>query len=257
MTATPQLLTGDHIDLLITAALRWRVLTDHTTAAFTSTERHLVVATANEAGRILQQENLAALRWLSDRGRSRLADRAIPEPHVFTEVDALDPVEVIKACHAYQHLCSPSPGWSGSTAHRLVAAITTAATHRLAGYAEAPWVWTRPQVRSGAPVALGRQWRPELPGISWVDATRLVQAWQSASLIVVTTEAAPDLPDGLPTRSGLFLLTNSDHPDQVWEAVASVAPEAVLYWPVCEDWLAEQVREPSPQLTHHRGGGQP
>ena len=95
-----------HIDLLITAALRWRVLTNPTTAAFTQTERHLVVATATEAARILQQENLAALRWLSDRGRSRLADRAIPDLHVFREVDALDPVEVIKACHAYQHLCS-------------------------------------------------------------------------------------------------------------------------------------------------------
>lgn len=129
MTATPQLLTADHIDLLTTAALRWRILTDLTTAAFTPAESHLVVATATEAARILQQENLAALRWLSDRGRSRLADRAVPDRHLFSEVDALDPVEVIKACHAAQYLCSPAPGWAGSTAHRLLAAVSTAATH--------------------------------------------------------------------------------------------------------------------------------
>jgi hypothetical protein len=255
MTATTQLLTGDHIDLLITAALRWRVLTNATTAAFTRAERHLVVATATETARILQQENLAALRWLSDRGRTRLADRAVPDPHVFREVDALDPVEVIKACHAYQHLCSSAPGWSGSTAHRLVAAISTAATHRLSGYAEAPWIWSRPQIRAGHPVALGRQWRPDLPGISWVDVAGLIEVWQSASLIVVTTEAAADLPGGLPARGGVFLLASSDPPDQVWDAVAAVSPEAVLYWPVCDPWLAEQVRDPSSKFTHHRDGG--
>lgn len=179
----------------------------------------------------------------------------LPRPHVYREADALDPVEVIKACHAYQHLCSSAPGWSGSTAHRLVAAIATAATHRLSGYAQAPWIWTRPQIRAGRPVALGRQWRPDLPGISWVDVAELTEAWQSASLIVVTTEAAADLPGGLPARGGLFLLANSDPPDQVWDAVAAVSPEAVLYWPVCDPWLADQVRDPSSQFTHHRDGG--
>jgi len=38
-------------------------------------------------------------------------------------------------------------------------------------------------------------------------------------------------------------------------AVAAVSPEAVLYWPVCDPWLAEQVRDPSSQFTHHRDGG--
>ena len=251
MTAT-QLLTADHLDLLVTAAIRWRVLTDRTTGAFTKAESHLVVAGATEAGRILQQENLAAVRWLSDRGRSRLVDRAVPPPHDYTEVDLLDPVEVIKACHSYEHLCSASPGWAGSTARRLVSAVCNAATLRIVGYAQAPWIWTRPRVRSGNPIALGREWRPEVQGFTWVDVESLTQAWASASLVVVTVAAADDLPAGLAVRGGVFLLAGSDSPDDVWNAVTAVSPEAVLYWPVCDSWLADQVRDPSPEFIQHR-----
>lgn len=101
---------------------------------------------------------------------------------------------------------------------------------------------------------MGRQWRPDLPGISWVSAAELTEVWQSASLVVVTTEAAADLPVGLPARNGLFLLAGSDSPDQVWDAVAAASPEAVLYWPACDDWLTEQAHYPSSRFTPHRGG---
>jgi hypothetical protein len=70
-------------------------------------------------------------------------------------------------------------------------------------------------MRVGRPVALGRQWRPDLPGISWVDVAELTEVWQSASLMVATTEAAADPPGGLPARRGLFLLATSNPPDEV------------------------------------------
>ena len=253
MTSTSQILTVDHLDLLVTAAVRWRILTSRTAAAFSQAESHLVVATGTEAGRLVQQENLAAVRWLSDRGRGRLADRSTPEPYTFTEIEHLVPVEVIKACHAAESMCSSSPGWSASTARRLLVAVATAASHRLEGYSSAPWEWTRPQRRSAPAIAVGATWRPELPGISWVDADELVSRWAEASLVVISTEVAGQLPPDLPRRSGVFLLADREPHDEIWSAILALDAQAlVLFWPACQPWLADQVSDPSPEFVEHR-----
>ena len=253
MTADTQLLSGDHVDLLISAAVRWRILTSGTAAAFTRAETHLVGATRTEAGRLLQQENLASVRWLADRGRCRLGERATPDPYRFTPVEHLVPVEVIKACHAAEALCSAAPGWPGSTARRLLVAVETAATHRLAGYSSAPWQWTRPHRRRAAPVAVGGSWRPDLPGITWVDLDELSAHWSAAALVVITTQIAEQLPPDLPTRSGVFILADQSPGEAAWEAILALdIPALVLFWPTCEPWLAEQVSDPSPEFVEHR-----
>jgi len=252
MSPTPGTLGPDHLDLLVTAAARWRILTSSTAAAFSRAEAHLVVASAVQAGQMLQQENLAAIRWHADRGHSRLADRLVPDPYTYTEVDRLDPVEVIKACHAAEASCEASPGWPASTAKRLLTAIITAATYRLDGYADAPWQWTRPSRRSGAPIAIGADWRPPLPGVTWLDPTEAIDRWQEAALVIVTTDVAAQLPV-LPPRSGVFLLADHDPVDEVWQAIIAMDEQAVvMFWPSCEPWLREQLLDPAPEFIEHR-----
>jgi hypothetical protein len=261
-------LAPDHIDLLVTAAVRWRLLTDHTTAAFGADSVELVVASPAEAGRALQQQHLAgqqrrplaelqqqpptALDRLASLGRIPTAPWTALGTYRFRAVDILDPVEVIKACHAYEHLSRHSPGWADSVARRLVRAIVTAATQRLEGYEEAPWIWTRPQVRSGPPIGLARGWTPTLTGVSWVDVEKLTLAWPTASLVVITADAAGDVPAGLPSRGGLIVIAERAPGDSVWEEVMALAPEAVVFWPTCAAWLEEQMRRPDPQFTHFR-----
>ena len=67
-TSPTPVLTDDHIDLLITAAADWRLLASPTAAAFAQSalERHVIVASSTEAGRMLRAENTASVRWLSD-----------------------------------------------------------------------------------------------------------------------------------------------------------------------------------------------
>ncbi len=253
MSPTSALLGTDHLDLLVTAACHWRILTSRTAAAFSRAEAHLVVAGATEAGRMLQQENLAAIRWYSDRGRGRLVDRLVPEPYAYTEVDRLDPVEVIKACHAAEAACEAAPGWGGSTARRLLTALVTAASYRLEGYADAPWIWTRPARRSGPPIAVGDAWRPALPGVTWVDVDQVAERWQEASLVIVTSDVAAQLPTTLPPRAGVFLLAAHEPVDEVWQAIIALDDQAVvMFWPTCEPWLREQLADPAPQFVEHR-----
>ena len=252
MSPTTGTLGIDHLDLLVTAACQWRVLTSRTAAAFSRAEAHLVVASATEAGRMLQQENLSAIRWHADRGRGRLADRLVPDPYTYTEVDRLDPVEVIKACHSAEAACEASPGWSASTAKRLLVAIVTAATYRIDGYADAPWHWTRPSRRSGPPIAVGGDWRPELPGVTWISPVAVGAHWQEASLVIVTSDVAAQLPT-LPPRAGVFILAAHEPVDEVWQAIVALDDHAVvMFWPSCEPWLREQLNDPAPEFVEHR-----
>lgn len=254
--ATP-VLSDDHIDLIITAAMRWHVITSRTAAAFSSSpaENHALVATAHEAGRMLRTENRAAIAWLAERGRVRPGDQAAAGSYVHCPVERLHPVEVIKAAHAAQAACHDSPAWATSSARRLLEAVVTSATHRLEGYADAPWAWTRPTRRGGTPVgilAAGEQ-PPPVPQLTWVTEDAAREVWDDAALVLVTVAAASVLPADLAGRSGVFVLTQGEDHNQVWDALTALEMEAlVLFWPQCGDWLAAQMQDPSPEFVEHR-----
>lgn len=249
-------LTDDHIDLLISAAVRWDVLTSRTRAAFSSStaEQGMLIATATEAGRLLRAENAAAVEWLATQGRSRLTDRVQSQTYTHHPVEHLRPVEVIKAAHAVQSICSPSPTWQGSVAQQLVGKVITAATYRLDGYADAPWYWTRPHLRPGASIGVGvGDDHPQIAGLDWFDPSCLGSSWTTAPLVIITPAAALDLPPDMEPRPGVFVLVREEHPNAVWEALLALDMQAlVLFWPASRAWLLHQLSDPAPEFAEHR-----
>lgn len=238
-----QLVEADHIDLLISAATAYGQLTSATTAAFSRAHAEAVTAASpDEAGQLLLEENLAAARWRSQRGRGRL-----PAGHLVTyrhrPIQAWEPVEVIKAVHAYSHATADSPGWAGSAAHRLTADVAHAAAQRLPGYAEASWWWRRP-TQPAVPVGLRGTWRPDVAGVSWATLSELLQHWPDAGAVVLTSEVLDQLPAELPARLGpVYLLTRPGGlTAHQWE-LASVLDQAVLVeLPTAAEWLQAQLQ---------------
>ena len=113
MNSSCDLVSHDHLDLLVRAAQRLALLVPTATAAFSPAAAISagVVGTPTAAGRLLLEENLAAVRWRRDRGRGRLE---LPDGQLHYEhrpVARFGLVEVLKAAHAYQQLAADSPGW--------------------------------------------------------------------------------------------------------------------------------------------------
>lgn len=247
-----QLVEADHLDLLISAATAYGQLTSATTAAFSPAHAAAVTAASpDEAGQLLLEENLAAARWRSRRGRGQL-----PAGHLVTyrhrPVLVWEPVEVIKAVHAYSHATAHSPGWAGSAAHRLTADVAHAAAQRLPGYAEAPWWWRRPAQPAG-PVGVRGTWQPDVAGVWWATLPELLQRWADAGPVVVTSEVLDQLPAELPARLGLvYILTRPGGlTTQQWEC-AGVLDQAVLVeLPTAAAWLDQRLQLPSTTLEHH------
>lgn len=254
--ATACVLTDDHVDLIVSAAAAWHVLASKTQAAFAQAglETHVLVATSTEAGRLVRTENASAVEWLAAHGRGRLVDRADLTPYTHRPVTHLDPVEVIKAAHAAQAACSPSPTWDGSAAQRLLAAVITAGAHRLEGYADAPWSWTRPQVRTGPAVGVAGPAHPDIEDLTWVSIDDLVEHWSTAPVVVITPDVADQVPADLAPRAGVFILVVDEHPNRVWQALLALDLQAlVLFWPACRPWLQAQLAHPAPEFVEHRG----
>lgn len=243
-------LPADHLDLLVTAADLWGVI-GGPAAGHLPAQGVPAVRTTEQAGMLLRTEHVLAREWLAVQGRTPLADLAVLPGYSFRSVDHVEPVEVIKACHAYEHVTGTSPGWDGSLAQRFVRAVLTAAEHRLEGYDLAPWLWTRPQVRSGPAVGFGGAWRPPV-AVRWVDVADLERDWSTASLVVVTAEVAHAVPAWLPRRGGLFVVADRSLDDQLWTDVDELGPEVMLFWPAGAAWLEEQLRHPEPRFTRHR-----
>lgn len=243
-------LSDDHIDLLVTAAVSWQVLAGRTAKALASgVVEHLILnSTPTQAGRALREANTASVRWLDSLGhlpgRERLVAGIPARAYEYRPVAGrLEPVEVIKAVHAAQQMCSAPPSWPGSSAQRLLGAILTAAEHRLTGYANAPWSWTRPERRGGPPVGVAApgEARPPVPGLRWVDPEELRQWWSSASLVVVRPAAAALVPVDLPSRSGVVvMITQDEHHEAAWTALVALerSAEQVWFWPQCQDYLS-------------------
>ena len=239
-----QLVEADHLDLLISAAIAYGQLTSATRAAFSPAHAEaLTAASPDEAGHLLLEENLAAARWRAGRGRGRL-----PAGHLLTyrhrPVEDLQPVEVIKAVHAYSHATADSPGWAGSAAHRLTVDVAHAAAEHLPGYAHAPWWWRRPGQR-GEPVGFcSTTWRPDVAGVTWSTVDEVLRRWTDASAVVVTSEVLEQLPVELPARSGpIYLLTRPGGLTTDQWTQADVLGHAVLVeLPTAEAWLRQQLQ---------------
>lgn len=240
----------DHLDLLVAAGFSYGLVTNQASAAFALGTNLFAARSANDIGRILQQQNQASLDWLSRCGRLRLADRGQRPPYVYAPVEPshIVPIEVLKACQAFEHACQQAPGWPASRAREYITALTAAAVRRLPGYADAPWLWTRPPSRSGPPIAYGASWRPSIEGLLWVDEPDLIEQWRTARLVVVTLEVASALP-ALPPRPDLLVLTRQEIPDNAWPAVEALAPECIVFYPVAEPWLSERLRPQISTLT--------
>ncbi|GAA4757367.1 hypothetical protein GCM10023328_46610 [Modestobacter marinus] len=238
-----QLVDADHLDLLVSAAIAYGQLTSATRAAFSPVHAAAVTAASpDEAGQLLLEENLAAARWRAGRGRGRLpAGRLLTYRH--RPVEDWEPVEVLKAVHAYSHATADSPGWAGSAAHRFTVDVAHAAAQHLPGYAEAPWRWRRPS-RPGVPVGLCGTWRPDVADISWTTPTELLQRWAHADAVVLTSEVLEQLPAKLPTRSGpVYLLTRPGGltPHQ-WELAGLLGQALLVELPTAAAWLQEQLQ---------------
>ncbi|WP_433616811.1 hypothetical protein ACQP2P_15895 [Dactylosporangium sp. CA-139114] len=120
------IVSRDHLDLLITAALAW---------GLTSTDE------TDDIGRTLWRENLAsvAYRYPSDRDGTR------PAPHGFRDRDVdtyqfrpypgrVDPDVVTAAAASLEYQSCEHPGWPDSAARRWVHELHAAATVRIPAY---------------------------------------------------------------------------------------------------------------------------
>lgn len=240
VTASP-LLSSDHLDLLATAALRYRVLTAPPAACLAGSRASVVGVNAAIAGRILHQENVAAAL-----ASHRLDPQAVVGYDFRPIEEPLDPVEVVKACHAYEDVCRDRVGWEETVACRLVGSIARAATERIPGYAAAPWRWHRSS-RSGASIGYGGAWRPEVPGLEWVDASELARRWVTARVVVITTDVLPDLPAGLPRRPAVIALHNATNIEGLMAMWSDLVTDGMV-WPLCAAALQVAVNEPGEML---------
>lgn len=230
--------TNDLLDLLVSGAVEYLILTNLTAAAFTDTTGGTgIVATPTEAGALLRDEHVAALRWRGSRGRDVLELPVDLVQYVHRPVNTLDPVEVLKACHTYEQLACDSPGWSASTARRLTDAIARAAARRVPGYAAAPVMWSRLRGRA---IGLARRWRPvDGPAVMWLDPTAFAAQWAGAAQVLITLEALPDLPAGLGTRPHVFALTDAWPSPSQWQRLKASPATALVTCPTGLGWLRE------------------
>lgn len=220
----PEDLSIDHVELLSTAASRWQVAVPDP-----SPVPGLFRLSADQAAALL-----LALKAM-------VTGSAVDAGYVFNAVDwPQPPVQVLKAVHAYEHLCGNHlHAWTGSVAQHLLAAVARAAMERLPGYSDASWVWHRSA--AAAPViGVAGPWQPQIPGLEWFGPDVDPQSWLAARAVVVTAESWELLPPTLADRDDVYVLAGAsdDFPD-VWDG--SVGATYRLTWPLCEAFLTELV----------------
>lgn len=240
MRVSASIVGQDHLDLLISAAMAYGLLADPARASSMShVEPLIAAAAATTVGRQLQRVNrdsLAAARDGIDE----------PEPYSFTPVDEKDivPMHVLKAVQAMEHLCYGAPGWEDAPVRRLLEAVTRAAIQRLPGYGQAPWVWTRGELRRGPAIGVCGRWRPEgADVVEWVSPDVARQQWATAAFVVLTTDQLHAM-DGMPDRPAIYVATGRELGDEVWQILdgLSFEPEHILFFPAALPWLRDQVR---------------
>ncbi len=237
MSAT--VVSADHLDLLLTAAARYGVLSNPTRAAFTCTTHSGALISPTAAGRLMLEHSICAARSTLG-GSDPVLDpelRAYHHVPVFT----VDPVEVLKAAHTYEDQAQTSPQWSGSTAAQILQKLTRAAAEHLPGYDCALSQWRRPPVRTGYPVGLRREWEPLSEGIRWVSPRELVAHWDTAAVVVLTVPALPDLPVDLPGRAGVYVVAGSPVSEVEWQQIMAGPSPVLVEFPAGDRWLRDEL----------------
>jgi hypothetical protein len=220
-----EVLSTDHVELLATAAVRWQV---------TLPESSPVPAPFR-----LSADQTAAL-LLALHGM--VTDSAVPASYAFAAVDwPQPPVQVLKAVHAYEHLCRNLAAWDGSVAQQLLAAVERAAMERLPGYSEAAWVWHREGSQTHPVVGVALDWRPAVAGLTWLEPDIDPAVWSAARAVVVTSQAWSSLPLTLKGREDIYVLLNEGEGIPAEPLLAAVAAAYWLVWPLNEAFLAELV----------------
>lgn len=217
-------LPSDTIDLIATAAIDFHVLT--TTPGSVDPHR-LITAAAQRFGTMLYKRN----------------HEQHPSGYLFRPVDtAFDVPEVLKACHAAQFAYRTTPAWIGSRESQIVDAVAKAASMRVPGYTNAPWLWRRPQENA---IGFANGWTPDLDieDLRWLDTpAELLARWERAHLIFIAWDCLEELPYLTP-RPRVWAVAPAEHAAEATE-LASQHPEleGVLLWPHARSWLEQRVR---------------
>lgn len=220
----PEVLSTDHVELLATAAMRWQVT--------------LPDSSPIPAPFRLSADQTAAL-LLALHGM--VTESVVPAGYVFSAVEwPQPPVQVLKAVHAYEHLCRNLAAWQGSVAQQLLAAVERAAMERLPGYSEAAWVWHRDAPQAGAVVGVALDWRPAVAGLTWFGPEIDPAVWSSARAVVVTAEAWNAL-GSLENRAAVYVLIDEGGIVPAEPLLSVIDAAYWLTWPLCESFLAELV----------------
>lgn len=231
-------ISADTLDLLVSAALRYGVLASQARVAFNPLPAGVLQATPDEAGRILLQHHRTA-QHPGPAEPPPLSNELRCYDHV--PVTHLDPVHVLKAIHIYEAVASTGAGWDSSAARTLTTALLRAAVQALPGYATAPTSWRRPPVRGGSPIGLARQWQPVAEGVIWTTPRELAAHWETASIVLLTVDALPDLPTDLPSRKGVYVLARGEVSPADWEAIAQSPSLLIVQLPTGGAWLRDEL----------------
>lgn len=224
--------TNDHVDLLISAGVRFQLLSNPDQPG---TAGQIARHTAQAIGAQLQNFLAAA---------EPAAEPAQPYRLQLVSSSDYTPLEAIKATMAVRTSCRHHSDWPASTSNSFTSHLLISAMQHLDGFCEAPWSWRRPHHRQELMIGIHAPggWIPDVPDITWLDQAALTRQWDEARAVVITAEAALELPDYLPRRPAVFLITDSTIPDHLWAAAERLRPEHILFWPTAREWLLERLR---------------
>jgi hypothetical protein len=149
----------DHIDLLVTALVRYDVRPGIKDVTAPGHWRTINLLDLDEVGRTLLRENVKSVmdRYDSIDGEEQ-ADYAaqIASYNYFSTPDPQPSVvALIKACIGYGYQSCEHAGWETSEAKAIVDALESALIRKLPGMQEAnTWSYVRPEMTHRKPVAL-------------------------------------------------------------------------------------------------------